>query len=181
MITFAAMGDRHTRNYRDVHPLACRKHGLQPVVIFLRKRIKFVVVATGALERQTQKGGGRGIDVIRQPLITQLGQIQGRLLDLRSKRIQRRANSRFEVLQLFGRHPVHTRQAEIVRPELISGDLLLDEPVIGLVIVEGLDDVIPVAPRIRIVDVAFVPCAVGIPHHVQPMPSPPFSVARRGE
>ena len=84
------------------------------------------------------------------------------------------------MLQLLGREVVEAFQFEVVRKELVSGDLLLDEAVVGLVVVEGLDRVVPIAPGVGMV-VLGVGSAVGVPDDIQPMLPPAFPVTGRFE
>ena len=66
-------------------------------------------------------------------------------------------------------------------PELVTGDLFLHEAVIGLVGVESVDHVVAVAPGVRARLVGFEALALGIARQVEPVPRPPFAVARRSE
>ncbi len=69
----------------------------------------------------------------------------------------------------------------IVRPQLISGDLLFHEAVVWLVLIERLNDVIAVAPGVRAGLVGFEPFTFGVSGEVQPMTRPPLAIVRRGE
>jgi hypothetical protein len=67
----------------------------------------------------------------------------------------------------------------IVRPEFVCGDLLFRKTIVGLVVIEGLDYVIAIAPGFERVRVLFETGSIGITHQIEPMPAPFFSVARR--
>ena len=62
--------------------------------------------------------------------------------------------------------------------QLITRKLLPHEPVIGLIFIEGVDDLVAVSPRVGIVIVMDVAPTVGIAGHVEPMPRPALSVMR---
>src|SRR2546422_10291284 len=58
--------------------------------------------------------------------------------------------------------------------EHIASDLFLHEAVVRLVVVEALDDVIPVVPRVLAEFVVLEALALGVTRHVQPVASPTF-------
>ena len=74
-----------------------------------------------------------------------------------------------------------TRASGTVGPQFVAGDLLLDEAVVGLVRVEGLDHVIAVAPGIRAGFIGLEALAVGVAGEVEPVAAPALAVLRRGE
>ena len=57
-------------------------------------------------------------------------------------------------------------EVQIIRPELIPGDLFLNKTVVRLVVIKGLDHIVPVTPRIRVVDISFKTRAVGVPGNI---------------
>ena len=67
----------------------------------------------------------------------------------------------------------------IVGIERVAGHLLFDETPVRLVVVERLDDVISIGPRIGAGVVVIVAVRVGIVRHVEPVPGPVLAVARR--
>ena len=67
----------------------------------------------------------------------------------------------------------------IFRVQFVAGDLLTDELVIGLVSVEGLDDVVAVRPDIGAVGILAVTFGLGVTGKVQPMLSPAFAIMGR--
>ena len=69
----------------------------------------------------------------------------------------------------------------IVRIQLVARDLLLDEAVVGLVLVERLDHVIAIAPDVGPRLIALEAFAIGVARQVQPVPRPALAVVRRGE
>jgi hypothetical protein len=68
----------------------------------------------------------------------------------------------------------------IVGPELVAGDLFMDELVVGLVGVERLDDVVAVAPGVGTGFVGLETVAVGVAGEIEPVASPPPAVVARG-
>src|SRR5262245_17837243 len=68
-----------------------------------------------------------------------------------------------------------------IRPELVSRDLLSDKSVVGLVSVEGIDDVVAVAPGIGARFITLETFALGVARQIQPMPPPALSVMRGTE
>ena len=69
----------------------------------------------------------------------------------------------------------------VAREEFVAGDLLEKEAVVGLVGLEGLDDVVAVAPGLRAFGVEFVAVGVGVADDVEPFQGPAFAVGGRGE
>ena len=65
--------------------------------------------------------------------------------------------------------------------QLVAGELLADEAVVGLVVVERADDVVAVAPGVGLGVVALVAVGLGEPDEVEPVPAPLLAVAGRVE
>ena len=63
----------------------------------------------------------------------------------------------------------------------VAGDLLLKEPVVRLVLVEGGHHVVAIPPGLGVSDVLVHPVGVGVPGQVEPVPPPPFAVSGRPE
>ena len=66
-------------------------------------------------------------------------------------------------------------------PQLVGGDLFLNEGVVGLVAIERLDHVIAIAPGGDEEVVGLKPGCVGVANQVEPVAAPALAVARRGE
>ena len=66
----------------------------------------------------------------------------------------------------------------ILRSDLVTRDLLAHELVVGLVIVERLDDVVAIRPDVLPIRILVVAIALRIAHQVQPMLRPTFAIAR---
>ncbi len=63
----------------------------------------------------------------------------------------------------------------------VAGHLLAQELVVRLVGVEGVDDVVAVEVRLGDGIVGRAAVGVGVPRHVEPVPSPPLAVTGRGQ
>ena len=68
-----------------------------------------------------------------------------------------------------------------VEVEFVAGELLGDELGVGLVGVERLHNIIPVAPRVLAVVVRLVAVGLGVADEVEPVARPLLTVARAGE
>src|SRR2546426_4484992 len=65
--------------------------------------------------------------------------------------------------------------------ELVGGELLDDELVVRLVVIQGLDHVIAIAPCCRQIAIVLEARAVGVANDVQPVSSPTLAVMGRGQ
>ena len=140
--------------------IAGEENGLEPVIVFLGKRVVFVVMATGTADRQAHKDRTRGRDNVVQLIHSCLFVVC--IIDGRAISAEPGGYQSFRVAWL----------------QFVTRQLFLDEAVIRLVIIEGADDIIPVAPGVRTIHVKLEAAAVGVACQVQPMPSPSFSVVR---
>ena len=77
----------------------------------------------------------------------------------------------------FRRKPVATTWSWVASGQQVAGDLLDDEPVVGQVAVEGVDDPVAIEPDVpRLVLLEAV--GVGVPGRVEPVPAPALAVVR---
>jgi len=133
-------------------------------VVGLLERVELVVVAARAIEGQAEPDGGGGLDAVEDVF-------DARLLG--------------DAAALAVEHVVAvktTRDFLLARSrgEEIAGELFDGELVERHVGVEGVHD--PVAPRPHgALGVALESVGVGVASDVQPVPSPAFAIARRGE
>ena len=67
------------------------------------------------------------------------------------------------------------------RSEQVPGEVLLKEPVVGHIVVEGPHEVIAVLPGVGDGEVGFVAAGFGIPHQVHPVARPALPEMRRGQ
>ena len=124
-----------------------------------------MVVATGATDAQSEEGLAEVVD------------------DLIERVLSRQALRGFIPADLSGQE--HRRRDEEagrdVLSERIADDLLLDEPVVRGVLVEGADHVVAVRPGVRSLRVDLEAVGVGVADDVEPMLAPMFAVTGRGE
>ena len=72
------------------------------------------------------------------------------------------------------RHPAE----EVIAVDFVSCQLLADESVIGLVLVETGNHVVPVVPGMRPYEIKFKSVGIGVAGQVQPVSAPAFSILR---
>ena len=122
-----------------------------------------MVVAAGALHGQAHDAAAHGGDHVVKIIHPEL-------------RIVLFAEAHFCVVaqEASGDQPVMRDIGKLVARQLFFQKLVVRE-----ILVEGLDDVIPIAPRIGAIEIMFVAVGVGIPRHVQPVPAPALAVLRR--
>src|SRR5579883_65569 len=81
-----------------------------------------------------------------------------------------------------GRDEQLGRLARVVAAsQLVAGQLLGYESVVGLILVKGTDDVVAVAPGVRPLAVGLVAIGLGVAGDVQPMLGPALAVIRGGQ
>ena len=152
------------------------QHGAQAVIVALRDGIVLMVVATRAPDRQSHDRGAQYVDLIGDH-IHAFGQ----------RTVRRRIGA-------VGRHPQKPGggqsvdrllrsflEAPVVN-QFVAGELFSQKAVVGLVLIEGANDRVSIAPRVRThlvgVDDAF---RIRIAGQVKPVLGPPFAVMRRRE
>src|SRR5258708_3768617 len=106
------------------------EHGHEAVVIGLQDRIELVIVAARASHREAEKGARSSADRIIEVNVAVL-----RIILLAE------ADRGADAIEAGGDEGVI---AAVV--QLIAGYLLADEAVVGLILVQGADDVIAIAP-----------------------------------
>ena len=141
--------------------------GLEPVKVPGGQQVVFVIVTLGTAHRQAQKDGTDGGGHLAEqdvPVLFAPGLGEG------SQPEKGQGNHQFRVRrrQRAGRHHLE---------ELVPGQLFLHEPVVGLVGIEGIDDVVPIAPGVVVLGIALVAVGVGVTGQVQPVAPPAFPVA----
>ena len=140
------------------------EEGLQAVVVLLQDGVELVVVALGTLDAQAHEDvGGDAGDLVQDVLPLGLGVALVVFVDRVAQE---------------GRGDGDLR---IARIDLVAGDLLAHELVVGLVGVERLDDVVAVGPGVGTVGVQPVALAFGVAGEVEPVLGPALAVARAGE
>ena len=79
------------------------------------------------------------------------------------------------------RKPRRDGRSRLVGEQDVGGDLLLDEPGVGLVGVERLDQVVAIGPGVGPDPVLVVAVGLGEMGQVHPVPRPPLAVVGAGE
>ena len=136
---------------------------LELVVVLLRNRIELVVVAPRAVDRQPERAFADRADDLVEVVVAPLGVVLLAEQDARS----------------------HAEKAggdqAVVGPavHLVAGDLLDQKPVVRLVLVERLDHVVAVAPRVGTMCVVFEAARISVTGDVQPHPAVALAVVRR--
>ena len=150
-----------------------REEGLQAVEVALRNRIVLMIVAAGAAHGEAEENLADGAGKLVQDILAEL---------------------RFEIgVGLPGAHPQKAQSDEPVGPvraaalravgrrEFVAGQLLLDEVVVGLVLIEGADHVVAVSPCGRPFAVDREAVGFGEAREVEPVAGPTFAVPGIGE
>src|SRR5262249_1667601 len=141
------------------------EHGHRAVIIHARDGIELVIVAPSAVDRyahETLKGGADRVVEIFVPVV---GIVLLAIAHTRADAVVGRGD-----------------QAVVIPViEFVAGQLLDDKPVVGFVLVERFDDIVPVSPGVGDIIIMLIAGAVGIARHVQPEPAPSFSVMWRGK
>ena len=165
-----ALGDRGITVVRLVGPVQSGKIRLQAVIVGLRNRIEFVVVALRAADRQAVErldGIADHIVAIQVPRNFAVVLCFGNLGV--TNQIPRPCRNEPESLDTVSR----------VGIQHVAGNLLLDEPSPGLVLVKRPHDVIAIGPGVGSRLVLIVSVGVAVVDDVEPMPGPPLAVVRR--
>ena len=148
------------------------KHCLQTVIILLADRIELVIVTARAMRRQALKGGhGRHHHVIT--VIIAGDQAVGFF------------NRQFDVANVVPRPGRNESQSDdsvrFIRKQNVTGQLFLDKPRVGLVLIEGANHVIAIRPGMRAGFVFVITVGVGEMYGIEPVPRPTLAVARGSE
>jgi len=140
------------------------EEGLQGEIVLLQDGVELVVVALGAAHPESEEGLARDVGHLGEdeiPLHPGVALVP--LVDA-------------EAQEGGGDEGVG-----IVRGELVGGELLADELVVGFVLVERADHVVAIHPGLGTEVVGAVAVALGVADHVEPVLAPAFAVARAGE
>ena len=141
------------------------QHAGHTVVVIDSDGIKLMVVATGAAHRHAEEGSADldelGVDVVR----LHLGLVGIDDLDVTDHQEARGDELGGALLRRRGRHEV-------------AGELFLDELVKRFVLVEGLDEVIAIAPSVFGKDFIRGADHVGIAGEIEPVAGPALAVGR---
>ena len=152
-----------------LHGLGAPEDAGQRVVVPNRDGIELVVVATGAAQGQPQESPEAGVQLFVDDVHPHLhGVVFRQHLGTQGEE--------------SGGRPALQRGLQITRiGQEVSRQLLSHEQIVGLVPVEGLDHVIPIAEGGRMRHVLVQPVGIGVAGHVQPVAAPALSIAGRGQ
>src|SRR5260370_12943407 len=95
------------------------------------------------------------------------------------KRWTGRASGEREIAR--GNHTLRVFLRRTLVRENIAGELLLNKLIVRLILVESVDNVVTIKPRLGYGIVSIIAGRVGVVHNVHPVPSPAFTVASGGE
>ena len=147
-----------------------REDAVKRVEILVGNRIEFMVVAAGALDGQAEESFAQRLDLPVDDRGLLALHIDGRGVAF-DHPMPRRAEPGL----------VEAERAIPARREQIAGDLLLHEAIVGQVGVEGADEVVAVAPGVRIEVVVLGAVSLGVAREVHPVPRPAFAEGGGGE
>ncbi len=134
------------------------------VVVLGGNRIVLVIVTARAAHAQAQHGLAEVIDGVIDREVHVLLRHDAETLGNR---------------QVAGGHGVAPALGIVLVRQQIPGDLLAQKLVVRLVAIEGINHVVAIEVSLRHRVIRAVAGAIGIAHHIQPMPPPTLAVARR--
>ena len=140
----------------------------EAVVVLQPDRIELVVVTPDTAERHAEKGGADLRDLLVGDVPVEL-----QLVDADDLHVAEHEEARG--------HTVRGRDGRIPGGQKVARDLLADESVVGLVGIEGVDDVVAIPPGVLGKHVVRGAHLVGIAGEIEPVPRPPFTEGSRGE
>ena len=137
---------------------------LEAVVVLVQNGIELVIVAAGAAVGHPHEHGTHGVGDVGQGLLA--AQFDNGLVGFVGE-VAIEADRNMSV--------------QVVGVEFVAGDLLADETVVRLVLIEGLNYVIPIAPDIGTRFIGLETIGIGISRQVEPVPAPALAILRGGE
>ncbi len=155
--------------YEDAEASGAGEDGSQGVVVLGRNRVELVVVAASAGDGQSQESLGESVDLLVHQVVDHLGLV---LLGDGAGANRQKPGAE---------HGSNVGIPRLVGGIEVSGNLILDETIIGEVSIEAVDHVVPVAPGIGHCDVFVQAAGIGVAGDVQPVAAPALPVAGRGQ
>ena len=150
---------------------AAGEDAVERIKILLADRIKLVVVAARAGNRQTKEGLGENIDLIVHDFHLVIQRVHRHVAQLDHPQLRRAENGFVQ--------PV--RRVETRLRQQIAGEMFADELVVGQVAVEGANEIVTVTPGHRQFRIALAAVRFAIAHQIHPMPRPALAETRRGQ
>src|SRR5262249_23254155 len=151
--------------------LGSGKKRLQPVVISLRQRVEFVIVATGARHGDAENRRTQTVNHFRQHFLPVFFGIR-----VAADHVH------WAAAMQAGGNPILGRRLQFspLRQQ-IAGNLLNQEAIIRFVFIETSYHVVAIAPSMRSFAVGFVTVGLGITNHIEPVLRPALAILRASE
>ena len=141
---------------------AAREDSSQPVVVARRDGVELVIVTPRARDGETEEAARERVNAV-----VELVEALGVAVIHRPEGEEAQRRHAFEAVAVF---------------EQVAGNLLLDEAVVGQVVVEGADEPVPIPPALRIEPwLKTVRLILTVACDVQPVPRLPLAVMRAGQ
>src|SRR4030095_3459161 len=153
---------RYQRVRRFDIPEDRRLHG---VIVLLRNRSEFVVVAARALNRKSEYSTSDGSENIVEVIKTSLGSVLFSEVHSRSVAQETGGNSGIDV-SVFN---------------LVTGDLLFYKDVVRFVLVKSPDHIVSIQPGVRTIIIMLKAVGISVTRDVQPVAAPSLAVMWCGE
>ena len=150
------------------HGLGAEENAGEGVVVGRWDGVELVIVAAGAAKGHAEKGAPDGVDLFIDELHPKEFVILEFVVESSEDEV---AAANELVVSLFDR----------IVFEDVSGEVLENELVVGLVLVEGVDDVVAEAPGIGEDEAASATAGFRVAGDIEPMPPPTFSELGTGE
>ena len=162
---------RVAKRHVDVVDLNCIKKGLQTVKVALGDGVIFVIVTTGTAHAEAQEDGTGGRGDFAQVIGAHFVGHQIRPVPWRDSQ------------KTQGNVSLHVGCIVVAALRLLvsTGQLIVDEAVIGLVVIKGVDHPVAIAPGVADGSVAFETGSLAVTDQIEPMASPTLSVTRVGQ
>ena len=145
---------------------------VERVIVLGGNGVQLVVVAAGAGHRQTLKSLGEGVDLVVDHVGADFPEGHAVVVTHLSQAEESRP----------GQGLVQSQPAvDAGLFQHIAGHVFPDHLVEGQVLVEGPDEIVPVAPGSQQLVVPLVAVGFPVAHHVHPVTRPPFTQVRRSE
>ena len=145
---------RRRGRQRIVAKVVRLKNRPHPIVARLLKRVVFVIVATGTVDREAEERFGRMLNDIVEPHVS------------------------VELVPVPREEPRRPQRSLIVRRHFVGSEHLDNHSVVALVLVQRLDNPVPPPPDVLATVADFFPVAgrIAVPPDVHEVPGPAFAV-----
>ena len=160
------------RVVRAVGAIHSGEDRLQTIIMLLRVRIEFVIVAARALDG----GTGERVERVAHHFIA-INVARDAAVDLGFRNF----NVPDEIPRAGGNEAKPKYAVGRAGEKRIAGNLFLHKPCVRFVFVERTNNVIAIRPGVGPELVLVVPAGVGVLHHIEPVSAPAFAVAWAGE